>query len=620
MTSEPLAPGAPAINLFRQVDRDDSGSQGREFNYVRIKILTEEGRKYADVEIPFEKGNGRDIVAIKARTVHSDGTIVNFDGKAFDKQIVKAKGLKYMAKTFTIPDVQVGSVVEYAYTEYLSEYAVYDSHWILSDELFTRNAKFSLKPYREFACRWSWNHLPDGTAAPAEGKDHTIHLEARNIAAFPTEDFMPPVRELKSRVDFTYSERDLEPNPEKFWKDKGKRWNSGLEDFVGKKKAMQEAVGQIVAANDSPEAKLQKLYARVQQLRNTSYEVEKSEQEQKREKLKEINNVEDLWKRGYGNGQQLTWLFLGLARAAGFEAYGVWASDRANFFFNKSSMDDRKLDANVVLVKLNGKDLYFDPGAAFTPYGLLPWSETGVPGWRMEKDGGDWVTTALPDSAASRIERKADLRVLETGDLEGTLSLTFNGLEAVRVRVEERHEDDAARKKYLEDLVKEQIPAAAEVELTNKPEWASSSPSMLTQFHVKIPGWMSSVGRRAMLPTGVFTAAEKGVFAHTERKHPIYFNYPFAKEDNLTIALPLGWEIGSLPPPQKETVGPVLYSLKADKDGSTLHVTRKLSVNLLLVDPKYYPALRDFFQVVRAGDEQQAILQPIGGNASRAAR
>ena len=57
MKSEPLAPGAPAIILYRQVDRDDSGLQGREYNYVRIKILTEEGRKYADIELPFLKGH-----------------------------------------------------------------------------------------------------------------------------------------------------------------------------------------------------------------------------------------------------------------------------------------------------------------------------------------------------------------------------------------------------------------------------------------------------------------------------------------------------------------------------------------------------------------------------------
>ena len=45
MTSEPKAPGAPAIILFREVDRDDRGQTAHEDVYFRIKILTEEGRK-----------------------------------------------------------------------------------------------------------------------------------------------------------------------------------------------------------------------------------------------------------------------------------------------------------------------------------------------------------------------------------------------------------------------------------------------------------------------------------------------------------------------------------------------------------------------------------------------
>ena len=52
MTSMAEAPGAPAVILYRQVDRDD-GRTPHENTYVRIKILTEEGRKYANVEIPF---------------------------------------------------------------------------------------------------------------------------------------------------------------------------------------------------------------------------------------------------------------------------------------------------------------------------------------------------------------------------------------------------------------------------------------------------------------------------------------------------------------------------------------------------------------------------------------
>jgi len=55
MTSEPLAPGAPAIYLYRQVDRNDSGRAASEYNYVRIKILTEEGRNNANVRFPSKK-------------------------------------------------------------------------------------------------------------------------------------------------------------------------------------------------------------------------------------------------------------------------------------------------------------------------------------------------------------------------------------------------------------------------------------------------------------------------------------------------------------------------------------------------------------------------------------
>src|SRR6516165_6179481 len=54
MTRDPNAPGAPAVILYLQVDRSDRDYQ--ETSYLRIKVLTEEGRKWADAEIPFAKG------------------------------------------------------------------------------------------------------------------------------------------------------------------------------------------------------------------------------------------------------------------------------------------------------------------------------------------------------------------------------------------------------------------------------------------------------------------------------------------------------------------------------------------------------------------------------------
>src|SRR5271169_4729179 len=83
MTSDPKAPGAPAVILFREVDRNDDRIGATEDIYFRIKILTEEGRKYGDIEIPYWK-NEIKITKIHARTIKPDGSTVDFDGKVFD--------------------------------------------------------------------------------------------------------------------------------------------------------------------------------------------------------------------------------------------------------------------------------------------------------------------------------------------------------------------------------------------------------------------------------------------------------------------------------------------------------------------------------------------------------
>jgi hypothetical protein len=274
-------------------------------------------------------------------------------------------------------------------------------------------------------------------------------------------------------------------------------------------------------------------------------------------------------------------------------------------------MQSEKLDANVVLVKLNGKDLYFDPGAAFTPFGLLTWSETGTLGLRLDKDGGTWITTTLPLCSESRIERNAKLVLSGAGELGGGLTVTYTGLEAMHRRLEFRHADEVARRKFLEDEIKGQVPAAVEVELTNKPDWTGSETPMVAEFQVKIPGWAAGAGKRAVMLAGVFTAAEKSMFEHANRVHPVYFEYPFEKMDDVTIDLPLGWQASSLPPPLSDDGHVVTYSLKIDGAKSTLRIQRKLSVDFLLLEPKYYPALRKFFQTVRTGDEQQIVLQPL---------
>jgi hypothetical protein len=261
--------------------------------------------------------------------------------------------------------------------------------------------------------------------------------------------------------------------------------------------------------------------------------------------------------------------------------------------------------------------VYCDPATKFAPFGLLSWPETGVRGLRLDKDGGSWVMTTLPPSSESRIERKADLKLMsDTGSLEGKLTVTYSGLEALRRRIEERNEDEVNRKRFLEDQVKEFIPVGIEVELANKPDWGSSTKSMVAEFDLKVPGWASGAGRRALVPVGLFGGPEKHAFEHSNRVHPIYFWYPSEKLDDVTIDLPLGWQVNSLPPVQNVDAKAAVYNMKVENNQGKLRVTRRLNMNLMMVDVKSYPTLRNFFQVVRTGDEQQIVLQPGASAAS----
>jgi hypothetical protein len=164
-----------------------------------------------------------------------------------------------------------------------------------------------------------------------------------------------------------------------------------------------------------------------------------------------------------------------------------------------------------------------------------------------------------------------------------------------------------ARKKFLEDQLREYIPAAIEVELTNQPDWNASG-SLVAEYKVKVPGWAAAAGHRVLVSTGLFSGAEKHVFEHASRVHPIYFSFPYQNLDDVTIDLPLGWQTGSMPAVQDVDAKLCIYHEEVKNQGGSLHISRQLTVNVLIIEAKYYPALRNFYQLVRRGDEQQIVL------------
>ena len=217
MKEYPPSLGAPAIILYREVYIIDKRSMATE--YYRIKILKEEGKKYADVIIPFA---GVRVEGIQGRTVHPDGSVVNFDGQVFEKPIAKRRRQKILVKTFALPEVKVGSIIEYKYRILWKRislslygldfgmggirgtlergYSLSTQPWRVQQHLFTRRARFSFQPL-SVPLGWTWLGLPT-SKSPSYQADGTIQLELENIPAFEEEEYMPPESFLKSRVAF----------------------------------------------------------------------------------------------------------------------------------------------------------------------------------------------------------------------------------------------------------------------------------------------------------------------------------------------------------------------------------------------------------------------------------
>jgi hypothetical protein len=609
LRDEPAAPKAPAIYLYRQIDRDDSAHWERV--YVRIKILTEEGRAAGNVVIRFDKE--REAVRdIEARTIRPDGSVVKFDGTVYEKPLMEGRGVHVMTKTFGLPEVQPGCIVEYRYERLTARNLVFNSQWIVSADLYTKLAKFSLVPYRGYALRTSAPAgLPPATVGPT--LEHGAYaMVTRDVPPFIREEYMPPEDALKTRVEFVYlQDSTIDKDVPTFWTRWGKQADQFVTRYMDDDRAMRAAVAQIVSPGDSAEEKLHKLYARTMQIRNLSYERRRSAEEVERESAKDNKDVADVWQHGYGDEHQIAWLFVALARAAGFESDPVALSTRNRFIFDERMRNPSQLNAEIAVVRLGGQDVYLSPGTPMAPFGTLPWNETGVSGLRLNHSGGVWVSTPVPPASASRLERRAELRLTPDDGLEGTVTFTFTGLDALARRLGERNEDETERRRALEDEVKADMTGGSEVTLSNTPDWTRSDAPLVAIFQVKVPGWARAAGSRALVPVGIFAGANRHVFEHATRTHPVYFHYLHQIEDEVRVDLPPGWSVSSVPAPGSADMKIAHCKWTADSTANALHLKRTFSIDTLIINPQFYGNLQDFFQAVRqSGDEEAVVSLP----------
>jgi Domain of Unknown Function with PDB structure (DUF3857) len=616
LKDNPNSRGANAMILYRNsaVSEKYVNTDGASVTeYVRIKVFTKEGTDQGNVEIPFRKESS-DIRDIRARTIRPDGSIVNFEGKPFEKTIEKRNGAKILAKTFTLPDVQPGCIIEYKYKQQYKPNFLYDEYWVVSSDLYTREGHFSIYPYSSSYETFPLYFRQFGLTAktPTERQpDGTYALTVHDIPGITDEPYMPPLRTIEARVEFYHLDMDAPSNEtqDHFWARTEKKWNDELNHFISKKSVLDQELAKIVSPTDSPETKLRKIYARVQQIRDLDMEVDKTEKEEKVESLKKNSNVEDMLHHGYGNGREMNFLFVGLARTAGFEAAEVFVAPRNNNFFYPQLEDASELGADIVWARAGNQEYYLDPAAVYFPFGILPWFETATSGIRLGKTANDFVKIPNSLSTDATVVRHADLSLDEDGLATGKLTVDFTGQEAAIRRGQNHLQDDTGRKKTLEDEIKTWLPNGSAFELTKIDNWDKTDMPVHLEGTVKLSAFGSAVGKRMLIPATLFVAPQMKAFQTSTRHNAVYFSFPNEEIDDLKFRAPAGYKIETVPASKTIKPGVVLYEISASQQGSDAEVKRHLVINGLMFPPEYYASLRSFFNTVKSSDEAQIVFQ-----------
>jgi len=618
LKDNPQSPGSDAAILYREsvVDTRKTFTDGDSVEeYVRIKILTKEGSKYGHIEVQFNK-DWESISYVVGRTIHPDGSIVKFDGRVLETTVEKGSGYKVLVKTFELPDVQPGCIIEYKYQRQAKPGYLHNKEWIVGQDIFTREAHFTYIPYTGSGglgvTPLYRTFLLPADAVPKPQVDGSFSMVVHNIPGIEQESLMLPERTLQARVEFYYQPEgapsETDP-PDKYWNKYAKKWNGELEHFIDKKGALAQEVSKIVAPGDLPEAKLRKIYARVLQLRNLSMEEYRTEKEKKDENIKDPTNVEEVLSRGYAYGRQLDFLFVGLARAAGFEATEVYIAPRNSELFLPDRKDADQLQADVVWVRAGSQEYYLDPGSRYFAFGVLPWYETEAGGIRCDKNGGAVVTTPSSASTEATLVRHADVEVRGDGSINGTVQVDFTGQRAGLLRLEKRKDDETGRTKEFENEIKQWLPVSSIFEVTKISNWDNVEQPVHVEGTLRVPSFASAPARGMLMPLDLFQATQTGSFAAAKRVNAIYFQYPYEEIDQITLRAPAGYKCQSAPQPRKADLGAGLYEISATPQDNIVEVKRHLAMKAVLFGKEAYPALRSFFAMVKTNDSAPLVLQ-----------
>lgn len=570
---------------------------------VRIKIYTEKGLSWGQVQIPYTRGNSQeDIRNLKAITYNLDksGNIVT--SKLDNKAVISRQiNLKQAEKVFSFPGLKIGAVLEYSYVE-TGTLGYGFENWYFQNTIPVRFSRFTIHFPMEIDINCEPQcSLPYSSQLNGEESYITDSYSMADIPAFREEPFMSSPGDYLQRLEikkYPVNANNDRLNSTEIWSDlvKGLIRNP---DF-----GMQ--IGLDIPGQRPLEDSFYKILEPYRRMLTIFNYVKGNLEWNGKNSLEAIEGIKATWSTKIGTDGEVNLILLKLCKGAGLDARPILLSTHDHGVINILSPGYEPFNKLMVFVKIGDSGYLLDATDKYTPPGLIPWNVMLSEGilindiaiaqwewkfvWDEKQEFKQYIfTNAEIDekgnlTGSSEVYSYAYCRAFRLKELKkgrGTFVETYFNTDSQALKI-------SGLRIQNEDV--DSLPLIQQVDFTKK---------------------LADSGKRFYLNTSLFSGLDKNPFIQDKRFSDILFGANQQYDMVCNIKIPQGYEIEKVPSNIRMRMpdSSCLFNRMVDTADATLAMKIELDFRKPLFRDSKYELFREFYHELYELLRDQVVLR-----------
>lgn len=587
---------------------------------MKIKIYKPEGFNWADIEIPYyigyEKLKDEKVEILSAFTYNLIENVIDKQKVTKDSKFDNQVNEFWAKKTVSFPNVKKGSIIEIKYKLKTENFNVLPEFQFQYEipvdyaELLTEIPEFYL--YKGFITGFEKVTSQQKMKSKIDIFQNRVRSDLKItymqvVTNYTIKDVKPLIEEEHvNNIDNYYGKilHELETvrMPQEEPKQISKTWEDVVSNIFEEKEFGYELIKFSYFRNDldvvlegltTNDQKIKAIFSFVQQRMNWN----------KRYGYYTKKGVEAAYKEKTGNVAEINMILTSMLRVAGLDANLVLVSTRENgiaFFPNHSIFNYL-----IVSVNLNEKIILLDATEKYTDVNVLPLRALNWEGRSMNPNKVSEEINLMPNkNSVKMVNVMAEIDA--NGDARGKIREQFYDYIALWFRAAFGMSNTTNRMDYLEKKY-----ASLEVfnhELANVDE---ISKPIIENYTFKSDNVVEIIGNKMFFSPLLFFVTTENPFKQENRLYPIDYNFPYQEKFIISVKIPEGYNVESLPDSKAFSLPDGLGSFKysISQNGNQIQLLCVFEINEPLISATYYQELKSFYKKIIEKQTEKVVLK-----------